>query len=416
MPTTFFSPADERAPPPRSRAPAMARLLLALLARLDRGRIELRAPDVGVRRFGPGGEAAPGVDAAALEVANWRMAAKTLKGGDVGFGESYMAGDWTTPDLFALLTILAANQAALERAFYGRAWTRGLLRMRHWMRANTRRRAKKNIAAHYDLGNDFYALWLDRTMTYSSALFDGDASRTLADAQQAKYDRLLAELDLAPGAHVLEIGCGWGGFAETAARAGHRVTGISLSERQTEWARERLARAGLADRAELRLQDYRDVRGTFDGVASIEMIEAVGEAYWPSYFGAVRDALKPGARACIQAITIADERFDRYRTQSDFIQQYVFPGGMLLSPSRIVAEAGRAGLRIVRERRFGTDYATTLRRWLAAFDANAETIAARFGIAFVRCWRFYLAYCAAGFATGTTDVGQYTFERPATSG
>jgi cyclopropane-fatty-acyl-phospholipid synthase len=415
MPTTFFSPADERAPPPRSRAPAMARLLIALLARLDRGRVELRAPDVGVRRFGPGGEAAPGVDAATLEVMNWRMAAKTLKGGDVGFGESYMAGDWSTPDLFALLTILAANQASLERAFYGRAWTRGLLRLRHWMRANTRRRAKKNIAAHYDLGNDFYALWLDRTMTYSSAIFDGDASRTLEEAQQAKYDRLLSELDLAQGAHVLEIGCGWGGFAETAARAGHRVTGISLSARQTGWARERLARAGLADRAELRLQDYRDVRGTFDGVASIEMIEAVGEAYWPSYFGAVRDLLRPGGRACIQAITIADERFDRYRTQSDFIQQYVFPGGMLLSPSRIVAEAGRAGLRLVRERRFGADYATTLRRWLAAFDASAETITAQFGIAFVRCWRFYLAYCAAGFATGTTDVGQYTFERAAAS-
>ncbi len=407
--TASFAPSSgERAP--TSRLPAAARLLLALLARLDRGRIEVRMPGGEVRRFGPGG------DVAVLEVADWRMAAKALKGGDVGFGESYMAGDWKTPDLVALLTVLAANQPALERAFYGRAWTRGLLRLRHWMNANTRRRAKRNIAAHYDLGNDFYALWLDPTMTYSSALFEGDASRTLAAAQQAKYDRLLAELELAPGSRVLEIGCGWGGFAETAARAGHRVTGISLSPRQTEWARERLARAGLADRAELRLQDYRDLRGQFDGVASIEMIEAVGEAYWPSYFAAVRDALEPGARACIQAITIADERFERYRTQSDFIQQYVFPGGMLLSPSRIVAEAERAGMRLVRAHTFGADYAVTLRRWLAAFDANAETIASRFGVEFVRCWRFYLAYCAAGFATATTDVGQYTFERVASRG
>ncbi|CAG0997367.1 partial Tuberculostearic acid methyltransferase UfaA1, partial [Gammaproteobacteria bacterium] len=204
---------------------------------------------------------------------------------------------------------------------------------------------------------------------------------------------------------------GWGGFAETAARAGHRVTGISLSRRQTEWARARLARAGLADRADPRLQDYRDVRGHFDAVASIEMIEAVGEKYWPAYFAAIRRALVPGGRACIQAITIADDRFERYRAQSDFIQQYIFPGGMLPSPARLVAEAEGAGLCLVRRFAFGRDYAETLRRWLAAFDAHAGPIAARFDDAFVRAWRFYLAYCAAGFDTATTDVGQYTFAR-----
>jgi cyclopropane-fatty-acyl-phospholipid synthase len=384
-----------------------------LLSGMSRGQLELHAPDGQIRRFGPGGPAAPGTSSqpAVLEVIDWRFATATLKGGDVGFAESHMAGDWTTPDLVQLLSVLAANQSALERAFYGHAWARGLMRMRHWLRANTRRRAKKNIAAHYDLGNDFYALWLDRTMTYSSALYEGDPSRSLEDAQQAKYDRLLGELALADGSHVLEIGCGWGGFAETAARAGHRVHGISLSERQTELARARIAHAGLADRATLELRDYRDVRGVYDGIASIEMVEAVGEKFWPGYFASIRDALVPGGRACLQAITIADDRFDRYRTQSDFIQQYIFPGGMLPPPSRLVAEAERAGLGFVRSLTFGVDYAKTLRRWLAAVDLHAEPIAARFDPSFLRCWRFYLAYCAAGFATGTTDVGQYTFER-----
>jgi cyclopropane-fatty-acyl-phospholipid synthase len=388
-------------------------LLLLLLTRLERGRLELHGPDRTVHRFGPGGPAHLGAAAtsAVLRVHDWRFAAATLRGGDVGFAESFMAGHWTTPDLAHLLGVLAANYPAIEHAFYGRAWTRGLMRLRHWLNANTRRQAKRNIAAHYDLGNDFYALWLDRTMTYSSALFRGDASRPLHEAQQAKYDRLLAELALPPGSHVLEIGAGWGGFAETAARAGHRVTGISLSQRQTEWARERVRDAGLADRVELRLQDYRDVRGRFDGVASIEMVEAVGERYWPAYFSAVHDALVPGGRACIQAITIAEARFERYRTQSDFIQQYVFPGGMLATPSRFVAEAESAGLCAVESIAFGADYAETLRRWLASVDAHADAITERFGAAFLRCWRFYLAYCIAAFATGTTDVGQYTFVR-----
>jgi cyclopropane-fatty-acyl-phospholipid synthase len=392
---------------------AAGSLLLALLARLDRGRLEVHAPNGDVHRFGPGGAPCDGAPAspAVLRIADWRFAAATLRGSDVGLGETYMAGQWTTPDLPHLLTVLAANQPAIGRAVYGRAWMRVALRLRHWLHANTRRQAKRNIAAHYDLGNDFYALWLDATMSYSSAMFAGDRTRTLESAQQAKYDRLLDSLALAPGSHVLEIGAGWGGFAETAARAGHRVTGISLSWRQTDWARERVRDAGLADRVELRLQDYRDVRGRFDGVASIEMVEAVGERYWPAYFAAVRDALVAGGRACIQAITIAEERFGRYRTQSDFIQQHVFPGGMLASPSRLVAEAARAGLRPVAAHRFGADYAETLRRWLDAFDAHAEAIERRFDAAFVRCWRFYLAYCIAGFETGTTDVGQYTFER-----
>jgi len=413
MSTTFPSSTPHHVPHRSGGRGTAGALLLALLARLDRGRLEVHAPDGNVHRFGPGGAPCAGAQAApaVLRIADWRFAVATLKGGDVGFGESYMAGQWTTPDLPQLLTVLAANQPAIEHAFYGRAWTRALLRLRHWLNANTRRQAKRNIASHYDLGNDFYALWLDRTMSYSSALFAGERTGTLEAAQQAKYDRLLRELALAPGAHVLEIGAGWGGFAETAARAGHRVTGISLSERQTAWARERVAGAGVAERVDLRLQDYRDVRGRYHGVASIEMVEAVGERWWPAYFAAVRDALVAGGRACIQAITIAEARFGRYRTQSDFIQQHVFPGGMLASPSGLLAVAERAGLRPVASHRFGTDYAETLRRWLDAFDLHAEAIERRFDAAFVRGWRFYLAYCIAGFATGTTDVGQYTFER-----
>jgi len=413
MSTTFPVSASTRARRRDAGTPAAGAILMALLARLDRGLLELHAPDGSVHRFGPGGPPCDGTSANAgvLRIADWRVAAATLTGGDVGFGEAYMTGQWTTPDLPQLLTVLAANQPAIEGAIYGRPWARALLRMRHWLRANTRRQARRNIAAHYDLGNDFYALWLDRTMSYSSALFDGDHARSLEAAQRAKYDRLLGSLALGPDSHVLEIGAGWGGFAETAARAGHRVTGISLSARQTEWARERVRDAGLADRVELRLQDYRDVRGRFDAVASIEMVEAVGERYWPAYFAAIRDALVAGGRVCVQAITIAEERFERYRAQSDFIQQHVFPGGMLASPSRLVAEAGRAGLRPIAIQHFGADYAETLRRWLDAFDAQAGAIERRFDAAFMRGWQFYLAYCIAGFRTGTTDVGHYTFER-----
>jgi cyclopropane-fatty-acyl-phospholipid synthase len=388
-----------------ARLPAAWRVLFALLQRTDRGRLTVTLPDRSVHAFGPGG----GI-AAALDVRDARTAGTVVARGDIGFAEAYMRGMWDTPDLTALLTLLAENQPALTGAFYGRSWVRALMRLRHLLRSNTRRQAKRNIVAHYDLGNDFYASWLDPTMTYSSALFDGDFERTLEQAQQAKYDRVLAELRLRASSRILEIGCGWGGFAETAARAGHRVTGISLSDAQTEYASERIERASLADRVELRLMDYRDVPGEYDAVASIEMFEAVGERYWPGYFGAIRRSLAAGGRACIQAITIAEDRFERYRTQSDFIQQYIFPGGMLASRSRLVAEAGARGLTLVNVHAFGHDYARTLVRWLAAFDAATPELRRRgFDDNFVRCWRFYLAYCAAGFTTATTDVAQYTF-------
>jgi cyclopropane-fatty-acyl-phospholipid synthase len=389
-----------------SRPPASARLLLHLLTRLSRGELAVRTPAGTLHTFGRSdGDAGRGD----FQFADWRLAREVLRGGDVAFAEAFIAGRWTTSDLPALLTVLAHNEAAIDRAFHGKRWQQWLFRARHWLNANTRRQAKRNIVAHYDLGNAFYALWLDPTMTYSSALFDGDHTISLADAQTAKYERVLGELALPPGAHILEIGCGWGGFAETAARAGYRVTGLSLSDAQTAYARERIARAGLADRVTFRVEDYRDHRGSYDGVASIEMFEAVGEQWWPAWFRAVRAALPAGGRAAVQTITIADERFERYRTQSDFIQQYIFPGGMLASPSRFVAEARSAGFEPVHVHTFGRDYAETLRRWLESFDSEVDAVRAQgFDDAFIRCWRFYLAYCIAGFASGSTDVAQYT--------
>ena len=295
--------------PPAGATPA-ARILLTLLTRLARGELVVIDPDGHGRRFGPGNDEAGHGE---FRFRDWRLARAILTGGDVALAEAWIDGHWDTPDLPALLTVLAHNQSALARAFYGHAWQRALFRFKHWLNANSKRNAKRNIVAHYDLGNDFYQLWLDPTMTYSSALFSGNFAQPFADAQQAKYGRILAELALSPGAHILEIGCGWGGFAEFAARAGYRVTGLSLSDAQTAYARERIARAGLTERVTLAVRDYRDVCGTYDGVASIEMFEAVGEKYWPAYFSTLRRCLAPGGRACVQSITIADDRFERYR-------------------------------------------------------------------------------------------------------
>ncbi|HEX4884127.1 MAG TPA: cyclopropane-fatty-acyl-phospholipid synthase family protein [Casimicrobiaceae bacterium] len=409
--TAFDHELAAASPPlaPVAGMPAAARWLLALLRRLDHGMLHVRLPDGTLHRFGRTSDGPPAV----LAIHAWRVAADTLKGGDIGFAEGYLRGDWDSPDLVRLLGVLAMNQQALERAFFAGGLTAWLLRLKHLRNANTKRQAKRNIAAHYDLGNAFYRLWLDRSMTYSAALFEGDQARPLEDAQRAKYERILRQVALPPGAHILEIGCGWGGFAEIAARAGYRVTGLSLSDAQTAYARERIARAGLAERVELRVQDYRDERGVYDGVVSIEMVEAVGERWWPAYFERVRAALRPGGRACLQSITIDEAKFDRYRRGTDFIQQFVFPGGMLPSPSRLLGEARRAGLHAEAPLMFGADYARTLRLWLDAFEANVAAVRGQgFDEHFVRCWRFYLAYCIAGFTTGSTDVGHFTFVRP----
>jgi cyclopropane-fatty-acyl-phospholipid synthase len=395
--------------PRRATTPAATRLVMALLDRIEWGVLAFTTPDGVTRRFGSSNPASGVARAAELHLRDWSVCRSVLVGGDVAFAESYMDGRWDTTDLAALLTLMACNQRALEHAFYGRRWRQVVMRLRHLLRPNSKRRAPRNVAAHYDLGNEFYDLWLDPTMTYSAALFDGDMTCQLAAAQQAKYARVLRQIAPPQNAQLLELGCGWGGFAETAARAGCRVNGVSLSRAQTAYARDRVAGAGYADRVNLRLQDYRDATGRYDGVASIEMFEAVGERYWPAFFRAVRRALKPGARACIQTITIADERFPKYRQSSDFIQQYIFPGGMLPSPSRFIEEANRAGLQVEDVHRFGQDYAETLKRWLSAFDANVDAVRSQgFDDRFIRCWRFYLAYCVAGFTSKTTDVAQYT--------
>ncbi len=394
---------------PRASLPATARILFTLLERMDFGALTLTTPDGITRRFGPGGAVGALDGEVDLTMRDWKLCGDVLTGGDVAFAEAYMEDRWHTSDLAALLTLIALNQRALEVAFYGRWWRQLVFRAKHVLRSNTKRRARRNIVAHYDLGNDFYRLWLDPTMSYSSALFEGDRSRSLSSAQEEKYERILHQLAPKEGARLLEIGCGWGGFAECAARAGCHVTAVSLSDAQTAYARERVVAAGLQSQLEFHIRDYRDMDGKFDGIASIEMFEAVGERYWPAFFRALRDALKPGARACVQTITIANDRFEQYRQTSDFIQQYIFPGGMLASPQAFEDHVDAAGLRVDGVHRFGHDYAETLKRWLAAFDANVDKVRAQgFDHRFIRCWRFYLAYCAAGFASETTDVAQYT--------
>jgi cyclopropane-fatty-acyl-phospholipid synthase len=390
------------------RTPLAARAALALLERIEFGAIEISLPDGSRRAVGRG---APLVR---LDVDDWSVFAAALRRGDIGFAQSFIDGEWSSPDLAQLLTVIARNRDAVESVVYGGFWGRLAYRLRHALNANTRRGSRRNIAAHYDLGNDFYALWLDPSMTYSSALFAGNAMQSLAAAQEAKYRRILARLAPRSGERILEIGCGWGGFAELAAReSGCSVTGLTLSEEQLAYADARMHRAGVADRVELAFRDYRDERGAYEYVVSIEMYEAVGERYWPAYFRAIRDRLKPGGRALVQAITIAERLFERYRTGTDFIQQYVFPGGMLASPARFRAAAARAGLRVEGELAFGADYAETLRRWRHAFKARLpEARALGYDERFLRIWDFYLAYCEAGFTTGCTDVHQFELARP----
>ncbi|HPM68407.1 MAG TPA: cyclopropane-fatty-acyl-phospholipid synthase family protein, partial [Piscinibacter sp.] len=282
----------------------------------------------------------------------------------------------------------------------------------HLFNRNSRQGSKKNIHAHYDLGNEFYRLWLDPTMNYSSAWFEGDLSRPMPDAQHAKVRRALREAGVKPGDRVLEIGCGWGALAECAAREfDAKVTGVTLSSEQLEWAKSRLADAGL--QGDLRFQDYRDIAdGPFDAIASIEMFEAVGREYWPSFFATVRSQLKPGGKACIQSITIADRYFERYVKSTDFIQQYIFPGGLLPSPSAFREAAAQAGLRVVDELDFGLDYAETLRRWRESFLGQEQRVRRLgFDARFMHIWEFYLAYCEAAFATGNTSVMQFTLQR-----
>jgi cyclopropane-fatty-acyl-phospholipid synthase len=394
-----------------SRAPAAARAALRLLDRLRVGTLVVQTPDGVVHPFVGRDGAEPH---AALAVHDWTVFPATLRTGDIGFAESFMAGQWTTPHLPDLLRLLLANREAVAEAIYGSRWGALLHRLLHALRRNTRAGSRRNIQAHYDLGNAFYRLWLDPTMNYSSAWFDGDTAKPLAEAQAAKVRRAIEATGLRPGQRLLEIGCGWGAVAESACAVdGAQVVGVTLSHEQLAWARERLERAGHGACADLRLQDYRDIDdGPFDAVVSIEMFEAVGRAYWDTYFRAVHRQLKPGARACIQAIVIRDDLFERYAATPDFIQRHVFPGGMLASDALFVRHAADAGLRVVDRFAFGRDYAETLRRWRQAFLARLDEVRAQgFDERFLRLWEFYLAYCEAAFDAGNTDVVQYTLQR-----
>jgi len=388
---------------PIESEPAAARWLFRLLSQLRHGSIDIRCPDGRTQSFKG---ARPGPHAM-LALADWKVCGDMLGRGDIGLAEAYIAGRADSADLTQLLLLGALNEQAIEQAMHGRWWATLVYRLRHLLRPNSRRGSRRNIHAHYDLGNDFYRLWLDPTMTYSAALFEGDAARTLAAAQAAKYARILRALDARPGQHILEVGCGWGGFAEHAARAGCRVTGITISQAQLEYAQQRITAAGLQDRVEFKLLDYRDLVGQFDHLVSIEMFEAVGERYWPDYFAMVRDRLAAGGRAVVQSITIADAKFERYRSGTDFIQQYVFPGGMLPSPRRFRELAAERGLAVTEMHAFGLDYAETLRRWHERFNSVAQQVQAQgFDERFMRTWRFYLAYCEAGFRAQATDVMQ----------
>ncbi|MET0982827.1 MAG: cyclopropane-fatty-acyl-phospholipid synthase family protein [Telluria sp.] len=387
--------------------PATAAMVLRLLERLGHGTLHIKSPDGVHRLFGSGG--VPVV----LELKNWNMFGAALRSGDIGFAESFIAGDWQTNNLPGLLELLVKNRGQFEQAVYGSWWGRLVYRVRHLLNRNSRAGSRKNIHAHYDIGNAFYQLWLDPSMTYSSARFNQASGTDLGLAQAEKYRAIIGQLALRPGQRVLELGCGWGGFAEAAAReAGVHVTGLTLSTEQLAYAEQRLREAGLDHMAELRLCDYRDSDGQYDAVASIEMFEAVGETYWPSYFDCVARSLKPGGRACVQTIVIADELFERYRTGTDFIQQYVFPGGMLPSPSAFRRMAQASGLTVTREFAFGIDYADTLAAWRHAFQARLDAVRAQgFDERFIRTWDFYLCYCEAAFRAGNTSVMHFTLEK-----
>ena len=389
--------------------PASARTALRLLARLQHGALTVQLPDGSVQHFGPGGGTV-----AAITLKNWNVFAAALKSGDIGFAESYIAGDWTTPHLAELLKLLIANRQAIEGMVYGTWAGRLLYRLKHLLHRNTRANSQKNIHAHYDLGNAFYALWLDDTMNYSSAWFEGRLDGDLSAAQHAKVRRALTLAGVAPGSRVLEIGCGWGALAEMATTEfGATLTGVTLSTEQLDFARQRMERLGVGSQADLRLQDYRDIDdGPYDAICSIEMIEAVGQEYWPTYFQSVQRLLKPGGRACIQSIVIDDALFDRYTRSTDFIQQYIFPGGCLPCPREFRRQAQAAGLRVVDELAFGLDYAETLRRWHERFVAQRTHILQQgFDQRFLHIWEFYLAYCEAAFTMGNTNLVQYTLER-----
>ena len=380
-----------------------------LVGKLNSGRVDFILPDG--RRFRAEGSK-PG-PVAEVTINNPDVFARLVREGDLGFCDAYLDGWWTTPDLQAFMDFIHADNDDMYDGFPGMALVRAWEKARFWFQSNTKRQALKNISYHYDLGNDFYSLWLDDTMTYSSALFN-TSQESLEKAQIAKYASMVDQMGVKPGDHVLEIGCGWGGFAEYAAKErGLKVTGLTISKEQLEYAKKRIKSKGLSDKVNLKLQDYRDETGVYDGVASIEMFEAVGEKYWPVYFDKIKQCLKPGKQATLQIITIQDARWEVYRKSVDFIQKYIFPGGMLPSPSVLRKEVHKAGLSVQHSIEFGKSYSQTLRRWFEVFNNKWDNISAMgFDDRFRRMWNFYLTSCAATFESGNCDVTQITLQKP----
>ncbi|CUH59128.1 SAM-dependent methyltransferase [Thalassobacter stenotrophicus] len=383
--------------------------VFAVAQLVQNGRLDIHLPDGrSFRVEGP----QPG-PVAEMHVHNVDLFARTVRDGDVGFCEAYMDGWWDTPDLMAFFDFVHADNEAIYDGYPALTLVKAYERVRFWLQRNTKKQARKNISAHYDLGNDFYKLWLDDTMTYSSALFKTGQEST-ESAQIQKYEMMVDQMGVEPGDHVLEIGCGWGGFAEYAAKErGLKVTGLTISQEQFNYAVDRIEKAGLSDLVTFKLQDYRDETGTYDGIASIEMFEAVGEQYWPTYFQTLRDRLNPGRNATLQIITVQDKRWHSYRKGVDFIQKYIFPGGMLPSPMRLSEEIEAAGLRKVKDIEFAESYSVTLRRWFETFNERWEQVASLgFDDRFRRMWNVYLTSCAATFHSRTCDVLQITVEKP----
>jgi cyclopropane-fatty-acyl-phospholipid synthase len=389
-------------------APAAARTVFALLRKLHIGVLDVQLFDGTQLQFGHAREGEP---RAAMRLLDWSPCRAVLKSGDIGLAESYIEGRWSTPDLAALLRLFLANREAIDKIIYGSLLGSLWYRVKHLLRRNSRQGSRKNIHAHYDIGNAFYTLWLDGTMNYSSALFEGDLAQSTEAAQLAKMRRALRECGIQPGQRLLEIGCGWGAVAELAATEfDAKVLGVTLSHEQLAFGQERLRGQPKSASGELRLQDYRDLdEAPFDAIVSIEMFEAVGRAYWGEYFATLRRQLAPLGRACVQTITIRDDLFERYVRSTDFIQQYIFPGGMLPSAQVFRAEAAKAGLEVVDEFAFGADYAETLRRWRVQFLAHETEVRRQgFDTRFMRTWEYYLAVCEAAFEAGNTSVVQFT--------
>ncbi|MEP2782770.1 MAG: cyclopropane-fatty-acyl-phospholipid synthase family protein [Pseudoruegeria sp.] len=387
--------------------PRYFRQVFEVLSQAQRGCVDIILPDGRHFRM----EASESGPIAHVDVHQDDVFARLIREGDLGFSEAYMDGSWTTPDLQAFMDYVYLAGDRMFSKFPGLGLLRAYERMRFWLQSNSKSQAKKNISYHYDLGNEFYGLWLDETMTYSSALYE-NGQEELSEAQILKYKQIVDSIGLVEGQHVLEIGCGWGGFAEYAAGSrGIKVTGLTISKEQYDFAVARMARLGLSDLVTIKLQDYRDETGVYDGIASIEMFEAVGEKYWPIYFEAIRNRLKPGAHATLQIITVADDRFHNYKEGVDFIQKYIFPGGMLPSPTVLRDQVEMAGLTVQGSYEFGESYSVTLRRWHDVFNARWHSIRELgFDERFRRMWNFYLTSCAATFHSGNCDVTQITIK------